>query len=670
VTPTTFRVVPVAVALAAAFSSPLAAQTVRTDVPGLTVHFLGAGTPTAINASNQVVGWRDVLGARRAVLFDGSARDLPVLSGMASCEATDINDLGVVVGFCAPSLYQTGRAVIWTPLGGSYTVEEIPTFPGSLASTAAAINNVGQVVGVYNYTLLNGLQVGAGFVWREGEGAVDLLQTYGMNDFPTDINDAGQVLAFQRRLDLASGVVTDLGVPAGPPAYFSARGVAISGNGTIAGVGYPASSSNPQRVIRYRAGAWQVLGGWGQTDGGSGVNDAGTTVGRGVAYLGGNAIKAVAWFDQMGTLLYVDDFLTEGARDWIVLSAVDLNDDVAGGGGVTGVGRMTGVAKNLATNEYGAVLIEPAGALPVPNAPSALQATPREATWQQPYNAVTLAWTDNSRTDYGFRVERSPAAQSAWSELGRTINTTFEDTTGELGVTYDYRVRAIGLAGDSANTPAARATFPATPVDRTPPTIAFVAPGDGAQVSGNVQIVVDAADDRGLNFIDVQYQPNMGQSQICTAGPVGALSYRLTCTWNTRTLAPGTYLLTAYASDILGNYATQTITVQVGSTPNPTVRVSSVTLSASTRRGVTTVAATATVVDQSGAAMKSAGVWATWTTPAGSSSVFAYTDRKGTAKFTASSGRGLYVLRVTDVALAGYAFDAAGSQLTGSLSVP
>jgi uncharacterized membrane protein len=657
------------VGLILAVASPVHAQTPRTDVPGFSVRFLGAGVPAAINALNQVVGWRDVSGARRAVLFDGPARDLPMLAGMASCEATDINDLGVVVGSCAPSVYQTGRAVVWTPAGGTYSVAEIPTFPGDLGSSAAAINNLGDIVGTHSYTMLNGLQVGAGFVWRESTGAIDLLQAYGMNDFPADINDAGQVVAGQKRLDLATGVVTDLGVPAGPPAYFAARTAAISPNGTIAGTGYPASSSNPQRVIRYRAGAWQVLGGWGQYDGGSGVNDAGTVVGRGVAYLGGNAIKAVAWFDQMRTLLYVDDFLVESARDWIVLSTADLNADTTGGGGVPGVGRIVGVAQNLVTGEYGVVRVEPAGALPVPNAPSNLQATPREATWQQPYNAVALAWTDNSRTDWGFRVERSPASQGAWTELGRTINTTFEDTTGDLGVTYDYRVRAIGLAGDSAAANA-RATFPSKPVDRTPPTVAFVAPLDGAGVSGTVQVVVDATDNEGLNFIDVQYQPNMGQSQICTASPGGALSYRMSCSWNTRDLAPGAYLLTAYASDLLGNYATQTITVQVGSSPSPSVRVSSVTLSSSTRRGVTTVTGRVTVVDETGTPMRSAGVWASWATPGGTSTAFAYTDRRGVATVTASAGLGTYTLTVTDVILTGYRFDASGSQLSASLTVP
>lgn len=664
-----FRVLLMATCASAFSIQALQAQTVRTDVPGLTVRFLGDGTPTAINAINQVVGFRDVSGVRRAVLYDGPPTDLPSLSGTASCEASDINDLGVIVGLCGPSLYQTGRAVMWTPSGGRYVVTELSTFPGDTGSSAAAINNLGEVVGVHNYTLSTGLQVGAGFVWRPGTGAVDLLQAYGMNDFPVDINDAGQVIAGGKRLDLATGVVTNLGVPAGPPSYAVARTAAISPNGTIAGTGVPASSSSPQRLIRYRNGAWQVLGGWGRYDAGSGVNDAGTTVGRGVAYLGGNRIAGVAWFDQVATLLYVEDFLTEGARDWIVLSAVDINDDTAGSGGVAGVGRIVGVGNNVATSQYGVILIEPAGALPVPVAPSGLQAVPRNATWQQPYNAVTLSWTDNSRTDWGFRVERSLAAQNSWVELTRTINTTYEDTTGDLGVTYDYRVRAIGLAGDSTPSNTARATFPATPVDTTPPTVAFVSPANGAVLTGTVQIVVDAADDRGLNFIDVTYQPNMGQSRICSAGTT-ALSYRLTCTWNTRDVSPGTYQLTAYASDAIGNYATQTITVQVGSTPNPTLRVSSVVLSAASRRGTTTVTGRVSVVDAAGAALKSAGVSASWSTPGGTSSAFAYTDRRGVATFTASGGSGVYTLTVTDVVLTGYTFDAAASQLSRSISVP
>lgn len=88
-------------------------------------------------------------------------------------------------------------------------------------------------------------------------------------------------------------------------------------------------------------------------------------------------------------------------------------------------------------------------------------------------------------------------------------------------------------------------------------------------------------------------------------------------------MAPGQYQLTTYASDEIGSYATQVVTVQVGSTPNPTLRVSSVTLSTAAKRGTTTVTGTVSVVDAEGAAPKSAGVWATWVTPAGTSSAFA-----------------------------------------------
>ncbi|MGZ5444131.1 MAG: Ig-like domain-containing protein [Thermoanaerobaculia bacterium] len=634
-------------------------------MPGYVVQFLGAGTPLAINNWNQAVGFRDVSGARRAVLFDGTMQDLPSLAAAPSCEARDINEMGSIVGFCAPNVYQRGRAVIWEKSGSTYTVTEIPTFAGDNGSSAVAINNFGEVVGTHNFVLPPlGMQVGAGFVWRASSGSVDVLKTYGLNDFPVDINDAGQVLLGQKILNLRTSQVTDLGVPPGPPAYFAARTAAISANGNVAGVGIPASSSSPQSVIRYRGGSWQVLGGWGQWDGGSGVNDAGTVVG--VATLGGG-YKGVIWFDQMRTLLYADDFLLESERDWVVLSAIAINGDDAGG--VAGTGRIIAFGQNHLTGEYGGIMLIPAGPLPVPIAPSSLQATPRQATWQQPYNAIALSWSDNSRTDFGFRVERTLAGQAAWVELARVNGNAYEDTAGSLGVTYDYRVRAIGLAGDSAASATARATFPSTAIDTNPPTVAFVAPASGAQVSGNVQIVVDASDDRGVNFVDVQYQPNMGQARICSAGGGGALTYRLTCTWNTRDLAPGSYELTAYASDAIGNYKTQAITVQVGSAAASTVRVSSVTLSASTRKGKTTVAGVVVVVNQAGTPVQGAGVSVNWTTPAGPATGFAYTDRKGLASFAIPGRAGTFRLTVTNVVLTGYVLDLAASQLSGTILV-
>ena len=650
----------------------LDAQTARTDVPGFLVRYLGPGTPVAINESNQVVGFRDVNGGRRAVIFDFVMRDLPSLSGTGSCQATDINDLGTIVGWCAANVYETGRAVMWTKSAGTYTITPIPTFAGDTGSSATAINNHGVVVGVHHYRLATGMQVGAGFVWRGSGDPIEVLQTYGLNDFPVDINDAGQLLLGQKVLNLETGVVTNLGVPAGPPAYFAVRTASISANGIVAGTGVPASSSNPQRLVRHRGGSWQVLGGWGKYDAASGSNDAGTVVGQGVAYLGsgGSALKGVAWFDQMGTLLYVDDFLLEDARDWIVLSATAINGDVSGSGGVANVGRIVGIGKNVLTDEYGAELVEPAGPLPVPIAPSGLQATARAATGQQPYNAITLSWRDSSRIDVGFKVERTLAGQAAWGELARVSGTAYEDTTGSLGVTYDYRVRAVGLAGDSVASGTARATFPATAVDTTAPTVAFVAPLDGAQVSGTVQIIVDASDARGVSFVDVQYQPNMGQARICSGSGGGARSYRLTCSWSTRDLAPGSYQLTAYASDAIGNHKTQTITVRVGSSATATARVSSVTLSAASKKGAATVTGSVMIVDQAGKPLQSAGVWATWTTPAGTAAAFAYTDRKGVALFTTSGGRGTYRLTVSSVTLSGHTFDAAGSQLSATTVVP
>lgn len=649
------------------------AQTLRTDVPGFVVRFLGAGTPVAINSNNQVAGFRDVNAVRHAVIFEGgTVQDLPMLSGSGSCEASDINDLGTVVGFCAANLYATGRAVVWTRTGSTYSVAEIPTFAGDTGSSAAAINNSGEIVGVHNYRLVTGLQVGAGFVWRAGSVPVDLLQTYGMNDFPVDINDAGQVVAGQKRLDLTTGGITDLGVPPGPPAYFASRIAAISANGTVAATGVPASSSGPQRHIRHRNGAWLVLGGWGQYDAAAGVNDAGTVVGRGVAYLGsgGSAIQATAWFDQIGALLYVNDFLVEPARDWIVLSATDVNGDGTGGGGVAGVGRIVGIGTNLVTNQYGAVIVEPSGALPAPHAPSALQATPWEATWQRPFNSIQLGWTDNSRTDWGFRVERSLAGQETWSELARVSGPTYEDTTGTPGTAYDYRVKAIGLAGDSAPSASSRATFPSTVVDTTPPTATFVAPVDGAQVSGLVAIVVDTSDNVGVSYVTVEYQPNAGLPQICSGVGGGLPTFRLTCSWNTQSLAPGTYLLTASVSDAMGNGSIRSISVQVGGTAAASSRVSSVSLAAtSLRRGVATVTGRVSVVDQAGAPLRSAGVWVAWETPAGARSAFAYTDRRGIATVSVSGGRGSYRLTVTDVSAAGYPFDRAGSSLSGSIVV-
>ncbi len=88
-----------------------------------------------------------------------------------------------------------------------------------------------------------------------------------------------------------------------------------------------------------------------------------------------------------------------------------------------------------------------------PTAPSSLTATAAISS------QINLAWTDNSSTETGFRIERKVGA-GAWSTVTTTAaNVVSYSNTGLAASTaYDYRVYAINIAGDSAASNTASAT--------------------------------------------------------------------------------------------------------------------------------------------------------------------------------------------------------------------
>jgi hypothetical protein len=101
-------------------------------------------------------------------------------------------------------------------------------------------------------------------------------------------------------------------------------------------------------------------------------------------------------------------------------------------------------------------------------------------------------------------------------------------------------------------------------VDQIDPTVALIAPSDGATVSGTVTVSAEA-DDLGFGVADVRLQ--FSRAARCharwqtiasvTATPYGAA-------WDTQSLAPGTYRLRAVVTDRAGNSSvSQAVTVQV-----------------------------------------------------------------------------------------------------------
>jgi len=102
--------------------------------------------------------------------------------------------------------------------------------------------------------------------------------------------------------------------------------------------------------------------------------------------------------------------------------------------------------------------------------PSGIPIAPSNLISSSPSSSqITLAWTDNSTNETGFKVERAPASAGPWTYIGATAATGYGDTGLAAGTTYFYRVQAYNTSGNSAYSNTTSATtqggslLPATP---------------------------------------------------------------------------------------------------------------------------------------------------------------------------------------------------------------
>ncbi len=106
-----------------------------------------------------------------------------------------------------------------------------------------------------------------------------------------------------------------------------------------------------------------------------------------------------------------------------------------------------------------------------PLAPSSLTATTISDT------QIDLAWTDNSNTEDGFKIERMLSSGVTYTQIaivGPNV-TSFNSTELSANTAYSYRVRAYNVSGNSSYSNVASATTlispPATPSNLTATTI-------------------------------------------------------------------------------------------------------------------------------------------------------------------------------------------------------
>jgi probable HAF family extracellular repeat protein len=163
-----------------------------------------------INGTGQVVGSFD----GRAFLWqNGERRDLGTLPGHSLSTARAINSFGQVVGeSVAVDGEAVARAVVWE----GDTVRDLGTLPGDLSSRARGINGTGQVVGE-SFLPWGGLS--RAVLWKNG-AAYDLntLISPGSGWILTSaaaINDAGQIVGAGLRDGRPRAFLLTPGTPSG-----------------------------------------------------------------------------------------------------------------------------------------------------------------------------------------------------------------------------------------------------------------------------------------------------------------------------------------------------------------------------------------------------------------------------------------------------------------------
>ncbi len=359
----------------------------------------------AVNEDDDAVGWASISGQIRGFLY--TAEYGPVLlptdaGARPASQAVDLSDRdaqGIVriVGMTATGIYDTpGLAHLWSfDTGTGAFVDDITigALPGHSASAVAAINNSCQVVG---YSL--GTSAAVPSTAMLYDCTTDTLTELDFPALPTDISDSGIVVGGTWRGDTA-GSYASLGIPA--DLHIAARITAVNDAGHVAGSGtrsYGDGNGRSVASILRHVADWEILASLSAFDGANDINNHDDVVGQ-LGY--GAALNAVVWLEDVPGLFSPTSLLAPGSRDQSMNYAMAINDD----GVIAGAGSA------------GAMLLVPDGNLPAPDAPADLDAIPHVPTAQQPWNAITLAWTGSGDLATGYRVERRDDGAMDWTVI-------------------------------------------------------------------------------------------------------------------------------------------------------------------------------------------------------------------------------------------------------------
>ncbi len=619
--------------------------------PVFGLQFIGNGSPTAINNAGTIAGYRIVGGSYVPLVSIGGQpwAALPAPAGSMSTFPTDINNLDVIVGVSYSPQWNP-ISVRWTRGTGGYVLEILPRMNNDPSSYATAINDAGQIIG--SRSALGYQPTGQGWVYSDSNGFTSLV-TYGFWIVPRDINNSGIVIGGQERLDLVTGQLDVTGQ--GPANYNAVTSTAINASGMIAGSSSLRSTSlNIVSVFRYGLNSqWMFIAGSSRYTSVQCINARGD--------IGYGEYGAGLYLDGLGTYAVgslLDPVVT--GEGWTITgNGVYIND----------LREVVTIGRNSVSGETGTVLLSPAGNLPTPTAPTNLAGVSHQATRMEPYNSIDLSWVNTSPLTIGWELQRSVLGSNVWQVLSLVPPGTaayHSDITVGVNITYNYRVRAVGIGGPSLWSNVATVTSPSIPLDTTPPQVALLEPANGANVSGIVPVRSLATDNVAIEYQEISFWNQYSGLQVIIGSTANGGEF--STNWDTRQLVPATYRIRAFAYDTLGNWNQAEVNVVVGNTSGTVMHVSAISLSA-VSSPVLTVTGNVTVLNEANGPVSGASVSIIWNTPDGRKrKQTSQTNSLGVASFSVSSLPGKYRLTVSQVAKAGLSFNRAGSQLTATIS--
>ena len=379
-----------------------------------------SASATAINNNNQVVGSS---GLDAFLLSNGTMRDLGNFGGASSAAA--LNNIGDVVGSAStstathPFLFRNGKL---TDLG-------IPS--GLNGGAATGVNTSDQVVGQFN----GGSRRQAfsrAFLWQNGQ-FTDIGTLGGRSASATGINSTSQIVGSSLTASgqnhafiWQNGTMTDLGTLAG--GSFS-NAAAINDAGTI--VGSSDDGNFVSHAVIFQSGAVTDLGVPVDftSSSANALNLKGVVVG--VASAGSYRGISHAFVAQNGSITDLNRLIPGNSGPWVLQTATGVND----AGEIVGTGTFNGIER--------AFKLTPTNQPIVPAVPIHLTASSGDAV-------VVLKW-EGSVGATSYNVKRANSSSGPFTTIASVNTTTFTDHAVTNCSLYYYAASALNSAGESPN---------------------------------------------------------------------------------------------------------------------------------------------------------------------------------------------------------------------------